>query len=698
MAKLGHTTPMGASRRTRSLVTRNRRSSRWRVRGLEALEARELLAIMSVTNLDPSGPGSLRQAIICANSMPGPDTIDFGVSGTINVGRAPLPAITDTVFIDGTSAPSYHGAPVVTVNFQGTRGFTFAGGSDGSGLKSLSLVRAGGAGVTLSAPDITVVGNYIGLLADGSTLAGNRGDGIRINASSQRDFIGPSNPDLLMVQTGFQLSNVISGNGGNGIAMYGAGDSHVLMNYIGTDATGTLRRPNGRNGILLTNGAFKNLIGGEATGGNNPTGDKGTTTPVLVVPPEGNLVSANRGNGILITRGATNNQLSGNFIGTAAKGDSALGNRGDGVAIVGANGNQLIGCRLRQEPFVFYNVISGNARNGLRITNSNDTTVQANFMGVGANNSSIVANGGDGLLVSGTSTNTQVGGVIPLGNVIAGNDQNGIEVRDRVSGFISFNTFDGLYAFQGAAPNRRNGILITATGGNNTIRTCIVSGNLGNGIVIGGNASGVQVTDTAVGTNTDINAKLPNNGNGIVINGNAHGNAIGGFQPSIEPQATVSGNLHSGIVFAGRAHNNFVVHTYVGTDFLGVRQIPNLGDGIDIGPGTRANTIGGTAAAFLDKIRFNGGAGVAIARSTGDVVQGSEIDGNVGSGVSLTQSQRVTIGGAHTGDGNSIIANQNYGVYAVGACFGSVIQANEIRANTPGNVNLTKARGVTYIP
>ena len=106
---------------------------------------------------------------------------------------------------------------------------------------------------------------------------------------------------------------------------------------------------------------------------------------------------------MLITGGATANLLSGNFVGTSASGNSALGNRLDGVAIVNANGNQLIGCTFQQSPFVFYNVLSGNGGNGLRITNSNDTTIQANFLGVGANNATIVANGGDGLLVSGSS-------------------------------------------------------------------------------------------------------------------------------------------------------------------------------------------------------------------------------------------------------------------------------------------------------
>ena len=58
-----------------------------------------------------------------------------------------------------------------------------------------------------------------------------------------------------------------------------------------------------------------------------------------------------------------------------------------------------------------------------------------------------------------------------------------------MSGFVSFNNFAGMVAFGGAAPNRLNGIQITATGGDNLIRTCLVAGNLGNGIVIGGNAT-----------------------------------------------------------------------------------------------------------------------------------------------------------------------------------------------------------------
>ena len=47
------------------------------------------------------------------------------------------------------------------------------------------------------------------------------------------------------------------------------------------------------------------------------------------------------------------------------------------------------------------------------------------------------------------SCSATIGGV--AGNVISGNDRNGIEVRDTASGFTSFNTFAGIFAFAGAA-------------------------------------------------------------------------------------------------------------------------------------------------------------------------------------------------------------------------------------------------------
>ena len=105
-----------------------------------------------VSNLNNSGPGSLRAAITTANATPGADTIDFTTHGVITLASA-LPSITRPVVIDGTSAPTYTsgGAPVVEVNCNDQRGLVFASGAQGSQLLALSVVDARDAGVTLNA-------------------------------------------------------------------------------------------------------------------------------------------------------------------------------------------------------------------------------------------------------------------------------------------------------------------------------------------------------------------------------------------------------------------------------------------------------------------------------------------------------------------------------------------------------------------
>ena len=578
-------------------------------------------------------------------------------------------------------------------------------------------------------------------LPSANSVYGNAVVGIVLGESSSASYQAE-------VNVGSQLSNVISGNRGNGIGIYGANANRVAMNNIGTSFAGTAAVPNRANGILVTNRASGNMIGGQATGGNSPVSYNGST-PVFVRPPQGNLVSGNRGNGVLVSGGASGNTLSGNFVGTTPSGTVTLGNGQDGVAIVGASGNSLIGTTFPQNPFVFYNVLSGNRGNGLRITNSNDTTVWANFMGLGANNATTVANGGNGLLVSGTSQRTLVGGPIPMGNGVSGNNRHGIEIRDSVGSFTSFNNFAGLYAFGGAAPNRLNGIEITATGGNNVFRTCLVGGNFGNGIHIGGRATGVQIEDTSVGTNSSISAAIPNYGSGILIDGNAHGNVIGGFQPSVETKVHLSGNLRYGIEVTGKARNNRIFNAVIGAAFEAPNPIPNGLGGIFVGPGTTGTIIGGTQPFMANRVLTNNGAGITISGSSGNRVLGNEIRGNLldgitlvnavsntigalgagntilsnglngitvagnsrgtsivansivdsgSSGLLLNAATNLLVGGTATGAGNTIVTSAGYGLLAVGPCNRTRVIRNLIAGNTLGNVDLASATGITYVP
>ncbi len=505
-------------------------------------------------------------------------------------------------------------------------------------------------------PDSWAKLNYPGLdpsdyLTSNDSVYGNQVVGIVIGGGTTFSY-------QATVNTGFQLSNVISGNVGNGIGLYAANDNQFAMNYIGTDITGTEDLGNGGNGMLLMYGSADNTIGGEATGGNNPTGGDDTADIVIARPPMGNLISGNAVDGVYMTGQATGNLLVGNFIGTDASGDVALGNSGDGVALFEADGNTLLGCNFEQDPFVFYNVISGNGGNGLTVNDSDNTTIQGNFFGLGADNATRVGNAGDGVLVEGDSSHTVMGGPIPLGNVSAANGENGVEVRDTASDFTTYNTFTGLAAFSDVTTygNDGDGMLITSSGAGILIRTCIVTSNGGNGIEIGGEASGVRVAGNLIGVYADGTTGMGNLGNGVAITGDAHDNIIGGPQPTfnVVPHNVISDNTLNGVAILDTAHDNTVNFGFIGTVLNGTQALANGGDGVLVDGGT-SNTIGSTDSTLPTLISGNTGDGVELMNTSGNTVQGTMIGtdalgvanvGNGGSGIHILNGSNNTIGQA----------------------------------------------------
>jgi hypothetical protein len=466
------------------------------------------------------------------------------------------------------------------------------------------------------------------------------------------------------------------------------------MNYIGTDVSGTIDLGNAKSGILVTNASKRNLIGGEATGGNDPT------NAIFARPPQGNLISGNNTYGVYITGKATLNQLSGNFIGTTASGIEPLGNSLDGVAIVDAHGNSLIGCNLRQDPFVFYNVLSGNGGNGLRVTNSNDTTIQANFFGIGADNDTAVGNGLNGVVVEGSSTRTTMGGPIPLGNVVAANTENGIVVRGKASYFTTYNSFVGLAAFS-LNPNLGNGVdgmLITSTGGNILIRTNVITSNGDDGIEISGAATGVRVTGNIIGMNTNGHLPMGNVGNGVEVGGTAHHLVIGGPQPTfnIIPQNIISANGGNGVAIIGKANNITVSNGYIGTDVSGHNAFGNGLAGVYLGTGTAANRIGSTDPDLPTVISGNLGNGIEMQGSRSNIVDGALIGvgptglvpmANGANGVLINLGYDNLVGRIPTSTGlsstaNLIAHNHDNGVLiesgARNAIFGNSIHSNDL--------------------
>src|SRR5581483_11922776 len=93
------------------------RPHRWRIGLTVALFLTWALALVptaraatfTVTSLNDSGPGSLREAIILANARAGTDTITFSIGGTITLGSS-LPSITDAAGL------TINGGSVVTIS------------------------------------------------------------------------------------------------------------------------------------------------------------------------------------------------------------------------------------------------------------------------------------------------------------------------------------------------------------------------------------------------------------------------------------------------------------------------------------------------------------------------------------------------------------------------------------------------------
>lgn len=132
-------------------------------------------------------------------------------------------------------------------------------------------IRANGNGTA------TIVGNLIGVDANGANAIPNGGNGIEIFTSN--NVIGGTQTSP---GTCGNLCNVIGGNRANGILINAPGSTSankILGNMIGTDATGAKKLGNSGDGVL-----YKGPVGGEQLG---------TTTA-----GDGNTIVNNGGSGV----------------------------------------------------------------------------------------------------------------------------------------------------------------------------------------------------------------------------------------------------------------------------------------------------------------------------------------------------------------------------------------------------------------
>ena len=403
--------------------------------------------IFTVTTLGDPGLGtSFRNTINSSNSTPGTDTIRFAVSGTITLNTG-LPALTDRVFIDGTSAPGYTGCgdPVITINGASAgvvNGIQLLFGASGSTLSALNIRSFQLNGVQLIDSDAnTIRGCYIGTNTAGTLAFQNGANGIQIEAGSDFNIIGGTDPCD---------KNVISGNFGSGVSLNASSSNIVIGNHIGVSDLGNAAVGNRGIGVLITNGANLNRIGG----------------PTL---QERNIISANgnglTGNGVDIN-GSNNTLLQNNYIGVDVSGGVALGNAENGISINSSLDTQVGGPGALEG-----NVISNHNFHAMVLNGgSNNTTIQGNRVGTNAAGTAAMGNDDSGVIVINSSNVTIGGTAAGEGNLLSGSlSEYGIFVISSSNVTVEGNLIGTDITGSLPIPNFDGGVRIDFNSDNNTV-------------------------------------------------------------------------------------------------------------------------------------------------------------------------------------------------------------------------------------
>jgi hypothetical protein len=643
----------------------------------------------TVRNTNDAGQGSLRQAILNANLVPGVQTIDFAIPGVGPFTIEPLtalPSITDPVIVDAYtqdgSSPNTNGIglagnAVLLVELSGVSVPSFPGlviATSDTTIRGLVINRFDD-GILISGDGTNrniIAGNYIGTNTAGTAALGNE-LGVRVRGAANNNIIGGADPTA---------RNVISGNAVDGVLIQGFGtnNNQVIGNYIGTNAAGTDAVGNGGVGVGLGSGVDPDQFGSS----NNQ----------IIA----NVIS---GNGIGIGIGGTGtggNIVQANRIGTNAAGADGLGNLGDGVLIQGGASSNTVGGTAE----VFRNIIAGNEASGIRIAGASTTSnlIVGNFIGTNIRGDAGIPNLEDGISLEGAPENViGVPGLIPS-NLISANRDSGIRITGSADTEVVGNFIGTDLAGARAIGLQTNGIFVDGSenniiGGTTADERNVVSGNTEVNIqIFGAGATGNSVLGNFIGTDASGTRVVRPPGEtettvGIFVN-DAPNNLIGGSDAgaaNVVAGATVGVEL-----FQPGASGNQVFGNRLGTDLAGTERLPN-----DIGllafnaPG---NLLGGTAPGQANIISGN--------RTIGARISGSSAVGNVLSGNRIGTDPSGTIGVFNGFDGvfldapgNLVSENVISGNGSVGVqIFSSVAAGNRIIGNLIGtDVSGTAALG-----
>jgi hypothetical protein len=606
-----------------------------------------------VSNTNDSGSGSLRAALYFAfdkstDIPPVPTTVVFNIPTSD-------PGFANNVF---TIKPTYlMVAPGAGTTIDGSTQTAFTGNTNPSGpevvldgsqiavqnlfapgldlreanckVKNLVIGNFNTQGMLIEgtgATHNTVTGCYIGTDPTGTVAMPNTFPGVEIVGGANGNTIGG---------TTVAARNIISGNAQIGVSIHDSGTTANVVegNYIGLNATGAAAIPNAYAGVEIFGGAANNTIGSSTSAGGR------------------NVISGNSAQGIAITDAGTNlNKVQGNIIGLNPTGTMAFPNQFEGIAIFGSASSNTIGGTTAASP----NIISGNIGSGISIsgTGTKLNKVQHNLIGTNpAGTAALPNNVGIGIF-GGATSNTIGGSTASTGNVISGNNFQGVTISNTgtKSNTVADNFIGTNNAGTAALPNTAAGISIftgaqsNIIGGATAASRNVISGNLNQGITLSDSGTKLnQILSNYIGLNAAGNAAVPNAWSGVDIFTGAASNVIG----DVAKGNVISGNGNYGISLSGSGTSmNSVKGNLIGLNAAATGGIPNIFSGVILFGGAKSNTIGNSLPGAGNMIAFNTLSGIDVfdGTTTGNDFNANSIFSNGALGINL-------VGGSENGFG-----------------------------------------------
>jgi len=233
----------------------------------------------------------------------------------------------------------------------------------------------------------------------------------------------------------------------------------------------------------------------------------------------------------------------------------------------------------------------------------------------------------------------------------------------------------------------------------------LISGNTSDGVLISGSeTSGNTIAGNLIGTGVSGQTILAN-ANGVEIGKGATANLIGGSIAAA--RNVISGNTSDGVFISGSGTSgNTVEGNFLGSDIAGATALGDA-NGVEIGPATTGDTIGGTFAGARNIISGNSANGVLISGpgASGNAIEGNyigtgpdgkEVVGSAFTGIIIfAGAANNIVGGSAAGAGNLISGFFGYGIYIDNAgASGNWIEGNDIGTDATGTNALPNSTGL----